>query len=511
MVARYSFDTLPLHPPPEPWEALSSYVARLAYTNRIPIKKLWELCYAGQSLQACADQLEATCLPLDSLALLTATSPACLRPTTGYHLQAKFGLTSPTFKPHGFFHNSISPNLRFCSLCIAELPYYMLLWRFSALNGCVHHRCRLVPRCPACQQSLPLTAPEIATLHCPTCNFDLRRCAPTTLTDEQLEYTALLTRDLEFLLSPHQDENDPTSCLQRIGTHLVLQRQRAAMSYADITPLLQIPDWALRVMESGHSGSGHASFAMYLHYMYYLGLNFTDLMLFTLDKHHTSSHTPVRPTPCIHVAGYHQILLRHPALPSEQITDHDQESIVDPFLARVAEALTTLTTTGEPLLWSTLSRMIGVPRELLVSNAGVRRLFSKHVAHRRAFQRRYGRWVIHIALQDAIHDFLEQQHSLALRFICTRTRLTPETVTYYPETTVLLEELTKIPQRWCMVERYEQTLTQRVATILAENTLITWMLLARRVGVAPARLKQYGGIQRICRQLSEHSIEKIEE
>jgi hypothetical protein len=155
--------------------------------------------------------------------------------------------------------------------------------------------------------------------------------------------------------------------------------------------------------------------------------------------------------------------------------------------------------------------MIGVPRELLVSNAQVRRLFSEHVAHRRAFLRCYGRWAIHIALQDAIHDLLEQQHSLALRFICTRTRLLPETVTYYPETTVLLEELTKIPQRWCMVERYEQTLIHRAATILAETTLITWMLLARQVGVAPSRLKQYAGIQQIFRQLSEHSIKKIEE
>jgi hypothetical protein len=330
------------------------------------------------------------------------------------------------------------------------------------------------------------------------------------LTDIQLEYAALLLRDLEYLLTPTEEESEMPVILQRVGSRLASQRRHAGLAYADIVPILRIPHWALQAMEVGPSPLGRASFAMYLQYTYYLGLNLADL--FASSVQHVSPKAPRWTPPCIHVKAYHQALLQQPPEPLVHDADTVHDPIADPLLVTVDHALMTLTTTGISPTLAALSDMINVPLDILAFNPQVRILFLRYAAARRAAQRRYWRWATYVAVQEAIHSLHEQKQPIALHLICQHTRSTPEALVYYPETATLLEELTKSPQCTCMVEQYEQALIQRVevarSRLAVQGVLLTWALLAREVGVAPSGLQQYSAIRCICDDLAQQTKQR---
>jgi len=45
---------------------------------------------------------------------------------------------------------------RLCGACYREAPYHRLEWQFTITEGCDKHRLRLLSRCPACDEKIPL-------------------------------------------------------------------------------------------------------------------------------------------------------------------------------------------------------------------------------------------------------------------------------------------------------------------------------------------------------------------
>lgn len=50
----------------------------------------------------------------------------------------------------------VNRSTRLCAACYAEAPYHRMEWQFESTEGCSRHQLRLICRCPACDEKLPL-------------------------------------------------------------------------------------------------------------------------------------------------------------------------------------------------------------------------------------------------------------------------------------------------------------------------------------------------------------------
>ncbi|XHX77921.1 MAG: TniQ family protein [Stenomitos frigidus ULC029] len=51
---------------------------------------------------------------------------------------------------------SVNRSTRLCGACYAEAPYHRIAWQLEATEGCDRHQLRLISRCPACDEKIPL-------------------------------------------------------------------------------------------------------------------------------------------------------------------------------------------------------------------------------------------------------------------------------------------------------------------------------------------------------------------
>ncbi|HEY9697113.1 MAG TPA: TniQ family protein [Trichocoleus sp.] len=51
---------------------------------------------------------------------------------------------------------TINCSTRLCGACYAEVPYHRMAWQFESTEGCDRHQLRLISRCPACDEKIPL-------------------------------------------------------------------------------------------------------------------------------------------------------------------------------------------------------------------------------------------------------------------------------------------------------------------------------------------------------------------
>lgn len=51
---------------------------------------------------------------------------------------------------------TVNRSTRLCGACYAEAPYHHMAWQFEVTEGCDRHRLRLLSRCPACDEKIPL-------------------------------------------------------------------------------------------------------------------------------------------------------------------------------------------------------------------------------------------------------------------------------------------------------------------------------------------------------------------
>src|SRR6266487_582099 len=202
---QYYFDTLPLHPQPERLESLTSYLTRLAEINGITsIAAVAAICSLDKIAEGKAVRYMKDYPPVSfgSLQEVTVCTEARLLQTTFYHLGKKFERSTLPYPLSGFLSSSLGKSLRFCPLCLAESPYYSLLWRFLRLRGCSNHGSRLLEWCGFCGQTIPLITPSLRVGICPSCEADLRQCKSMTLTEKEELEALNVSQQLEYLMTP---------------------------------------------------------------------------------------------------------------------------------------------------------------------------------------------------------------------------------------------------------------------------------------------------------------------
>ena len=192
------FETLPLHPRPQPLESLTSYMIRLLEANGL--QSLASSYFLFQTLQVTRGAVSKDHAPssFGILPMLSQCSEVALRQMTFVHLERKLGHQG---KPISLAR-SLAMDLRYCPICLAERAYRLLPWRFHALQGCSIHNCRLLDRCGHCGKTIPLFASPFEIATCPHCHYDLQMAPTEPLSQNEQVRAQKITRDLEFLLLP---------------------------------------------------------------------------------------------------------------------------------------------------------------------------------------------------------------------------------------------------------------------------------------------------------------------
>lgn len=263
----YFFDTLPVHPPPQPLETFTSFVPRVAVANGIPtVERMSSLCFPSRTVRL-RNFADYPLLSFEELPRLIVSSIDTLRATTFFYLVETFGRSTHPQHASRFLAGTLAETLRYCPICIRERPWYIMPWRFTMLSGCISHHCWLRDCCPACGLPIPLLSSSFRVGECPSCGVAL------TIGDvEELPLGDHATaqqryRDLEFLLQPCTENHLPNSGRGRlIGNQFALLRGEQGLSVNTVTKHLAITSDALRGLEWGASEKGSTRFAIYIAY-----------------------------------------------------------------------------------------------------------------------------------------------------------------------------------------------------------------------------------------------------
>src|SRR6266700_679889 len=95
METTYFFDTLPIHPPPEPLESFTSYLTRLAEANSLKtMSSLAFTCFFDQKSKSIRWQKDNPPASFGMLPAAAKCSISSLLGTTFYHLGKKFERSS---------------------------------------------------------------------------------------------------------------------------------------------------------------------------------------------------------------------------------------------------------------------------------------------------------------------------------------------------------------------------------------------------------------------------------
>lgn len=225
----YFFDVLPSHPPPEPFESLTSYLMRLAKSNGISsMDGLSAVCFPHQDRRIAHEIADYPPTSFESLMKVATCSRESLLSTTFFHVATKFGRSTHPQPLSRFLSGAVSDFLRYCPVCLAEqqTPHYLLSWRFHMLSYCTKHRCRLLEICGQCGRSIPLFVSPFKIGYCPLCGSDMKKGHVDLGSEEKMLTAAVSIQDIEFLLKFQPWELNGNHTIHLIGQRLAYERRK---------------------------------------------------------------------------------------------------------------------------------------------------------------------------------------------------------------------------------------------------------------------------------------------
>jgi hypothetical protein len=267
---------LPLRPHPEPLESITSYIMRLTQANGLQsINELAAL--AGALPFSSLRSFDYPTLAYPDLAHLTGYPQEQWLCMTFFHLVQHFGYSMNRYSLHKFLQGSLATCLRYCPICLAEHnpAYYSLLWRFLVLPGCIEHGVCFLDQCCFCRSPLPLLRRIPQLTKCPACQRDLRGGIPALLSNDVLEPTALLTKDLKMLLTPGPRYREMEQA-KLIGKRFQFLRQCRNLLIPEVAFLMRCQTSVVR--DIGHvSKFRQANLGDYMQYAHVLGYSLCEI------------------------------------------------------------------------------------------------------------------------------------------------------------------------------------------------------------------------------------------
>jgi TniQ len=186
----------PIHPKPQPGEALTSWLVRTAAARGILVHVLIQQLVGDREFWTRDGDLLAPHELLKAIAHTNGVSTERAEHTTLRSLEGVLderisgNNQSAMIRPMGVFHRDRRGyGQQACPDCLKEdKSYYRLLWRLRLITCCTRHGAILVEECANC--AAPIIPHRGGLLHCHVCGTDLRDCpaAPANSRVLQLQY-----------------------------------------------------------------------------------------------------------------------------------------------------------------------------------------------------------------------------------------------------------------------------------------------------------------------------------
>jgi len=299
---------LPLHPRPECFESLTSYLMRLAERNGISsIDGISALCFPQQDRRITRDIADNPPMSFGDLTIVGACNEETLRKTTFFHLAVKFGRSTLPQPTSRFLSGCISQYLRYCPVCFAEqrVRCYLLPWRFLMLTCCCKHKCRLLETCGHCDELIPLFTSPFKLGNCPRCQQSLKLCATALVSGgAELEVATYVHDDIVFLLTPQPWEANSSSNIRRVGRRFAHMRRMKRLTAVEVASQIGVTLTVVEGMERGDFQGRGATLQSYIKYAHYLCLDLKEVFGDAIDAPDHVLTTPLPPCPACQQSYY---------------------------------------------------------------------------------------------------------------------------------------------------------------------------------------------------------------
>jgi hypothetical protein len=494
MIVSSYFDSLPLHPLPRQFESLSSYVLRLAESNRVQSVRVLS-ALLGVSAAILTHLADYPLLNFGMVPTRTGAMQKDLLATTFYHLGKKFGRSTRPSPLARFLRGSLCPYLRYCPACLSESGRYCLTWRFLALRGCATHHCRLLDQCGHCNASLPIFGLPLRVGICPSCRGNLGCCLAEQLSEQEIGETSRRTADLEYLLSPHpcEQEND---LAKRVGRRLMALRREKELFAQHVAVHLSTPESQIRGIERGGTDQG-ASFHVYVQYADYLGVSLRDVFNGT----YCSCREQEEP---LTATSFTMVTRQPPDLARRQREGE--------LIKRLQEAIPQLEVLGKPITTRTISQFVGLTPQGLQHYPALKVLWEqttreRHIAFEKRKQEREDELVG--LVRQAIATLCSLGQYPSQEAISKLVHMSPGGLRYYPRVRALIKE--SMGQMYCARtlrnQPPEEEVVQRVQAALAQlqssKQSATQKQISDKVGLSLHRLRLYPQVEAILDRIGE--------
>lgn len=275
---------------------------RIAYSNRLTTVDAVSLTlFPSQNRRVARSLNDFGTLAAGDLQRAIGLTQVEYEDLTMIPLGRKFGRSGHPQALSRFLQQSVSNQLRWCPLCLAETPYYRLLWRFLHLEGCPTHRSRLLDACPKCGVDIAIYRAPFDLSRCPECKHSLLDCNVTTLSEQEEVLAATVQKEMEYLLTPNKAAKLCSAPISIVGCWLQSCRIEYGLTANDIVQQSNLTLTAVEGIERGNVTSRGAVLRDYLDYADLLGVHLSALLMndYKSDESRSRSSRATRLRNCL--------------------------------------------------------------------------------------------------------------------------------------------------------------------------------------------------------------------
>ena len=477
----YYFDTLTLHPPPQPLESFTSYLIRIAEANgRRRYSQLNPFFGEYYSISSFADYPPRS---FGMLPVITICSESELLRTTFYHVGKKFGRVYDSPWLAGFLSGVVASSLRYCPHCLQEALYYSLAWRFLPLMGCPKHACRLLENCGHCGCPVSIFPAPFRMGICPTCGGDLRACISSRLTEVELLGVTAASREIEFLLCPQPWETTEPALLEKLGQEFMLLRDNKQLKRKDVCGEIGLSKGTLEAIELGGGGSSAATLRWYFKYASYLGVPLSHIFLNALERKEAD--------------------LRIRMMPGKYFLTSEEW-----VMGRVQEAARQLEISGQPLTIQTICAETGISQKGLYKYERVKTFLGEILSHKKPPPRvqdpRYEEQLLEKA-QQAVQELSQAGNPITHEAVSSLIGIPSWAIVLYPRVKMFLGQFVDYAQQQHRhAEECEQALLEEVRTGVQDledhQRPVTYNAISQTIGIPSASWLPYPRVRAFVEQ-----------
>jgi len=482
-------DVLPLHPRLEPYESLTSFCTRIGQENKVKsVAGIAELLFPKTAKRNILDLSDLPPLSVSTISIATDQSRERIYESTFYNIAKNFGRATQPQSLSRFLNGAVYSSLRYCPYCVQETHYYSIIWRFTHIIGCVKHACRLIERCPQCDNLLPLLSSPFEIGVCPLCKCNLVEGKSKELSNIERMSTHLNIEDMKVFLSPNNYPNK--MC---VGNILKIFRIYSQIPVKTMSKLININENNISFFENNRRNKANLSFVEALEYIKILEIPFHKIIEMPFISDNSSETIFIPSKTSLSEIGKDDVnpqLLTNPfiskAIDSRQKspTKLDYEDI----LARCLKAEKQLIDSGQKLTVTNVAKQMSVSKNTIYDYPEIRNLIPLKFNNKNA-NHKYSEETIIQKIEAISEKIIHSNNLITFTLISQQICIQLSTMLYYRKVRNYIDKL-KIQQRTIWEDSY---------LLLAEDLLSTGhhssTYILENLGLWQKQLKYYPRLQ----------------